>query len=102
MLIHLLSLSTFEPHPRASRPILEWPVPLYRRKISLGFQICDDGLFILHHNQPGPSHDMVCGWQWTTGRLAVVSERESRSVATRCMLLTWSWSDAPRVPHHVV
>lgn len=98
MVIHLLSLSTFEPHPRASRPVLEWPVPLYRRKISLGFQICDDGLFILHHNQPGPSHDMVCGWQWTTGRLAVVSDRGS---AGRFVDIA-DLSDAPRVPHHVI
>ncbi|GFZ49682.1 hypothetical protein JCM24511_07084 [Saitozyma sp. JCM 24511] len=92
MVIHLLSLSTFEPHPRASRPVLEWPVPLYRRKISLGFQICDDGLFILHHNQPGPSHDMVCGWQWTTGRLAVTLRAfPTMSFESFVLLTPWSF-----------
>jgi hypothetical protein len=73
MYFHLLSLSTFEPHPRAAQAIVAWPMTLPRRRISLGFQICDDGLFVLNHKLPGGAHDQVCGWQWTTGRLAVVS-----------------------------
>ncbi|EIW71369.1 hypothetical protein TREMEDRAFT_27933 [Tremella mesenterica DSM 1558] len=71
MVFHLLSLSTFEPHPKATRPALEWPIILTKKKISLGFQICDDGLFVLKHNARGGPKDQVCGWQWTTGRLAV-------------------------------
>lgn len=74
MHFHLLTLSTFQPHPRAAETILDWPLTMARRKISLGFQICDDGFFVLNHNIPGGPHDQLCGWQWTTGRLAVVSE----------------------------
>ena len=73
MNFHLLTLSTFEPHPRAEHPILTWPMPFGRHRVSLCFQICDDGLFVLHHNNPRGPHDQLCGWQWTTGRLAVVS-----------------------------
>ena len=82
MCFHFLSLSTFEPHPRAANPTLEWPVTLHRKKVSLGFQICDDGFFVLNHNSPGGPDDQVCGWQWTTGRLAVVS-RDSSAVPTK-------------------
>ena len=73
MLLHLMTLSTFEPHPRAPREPLKWPVDLPRRKVELGFQICDDGLYVLRHNQRLGATDRICGWQWTTGRLAVVS-----------------------------
>lgn len=73
MHIHLLSLSTFEPHPRAAHPVLRWPTGLSRRKVTLGFQICDDGLFVMSHNQHISVNDQINGWQWTTGRHAVVS-----------------------------
>jgi hypothetical protein len=75
MYFHLKSLSTFEPHPRAPADPLKWPQELPRRSVQLGFQICDDGLFVLRHNQRIGSTDRLCGWQWTTGRLAVVSLR---------------------------
>ncbi|OWZ53012.1 hypothetical protein C368_04577 [Cryptococcus neoformans 125.91] len=69
--LHLFTLSTFQPHPRAKEHILTWPSgTLYGRAPSLGFQICDDGLFVLKNHHRG-SKDMLCGWQWTTGRLAV-------------------------------
>ncbi|ORY34688.1 hypothetical protein BCR39DRAFT_462572 [Naematelia encephala] len=71
MYIHLLTLSTFLPHPEARKPVIEWPSALNRRIIKLGFQICDDGLFILYHNVRGGAHDQLCGWQWTTGRHGV-------------------------------
>ena len=74
MHFHLLTLSAFSPHPRAAQAILEWPETLLHPEISLGFQICDDGLFVLRHNSRGGPYDQLCGWQWTTGRLAVVSE----------------------------
>lgn len=74
MFLHLFSLETLEPHPRAKKPILEWPDTLAIPRIELGFQICDDGLFVLkHHRQLGPQNDKLYGWQWTTGRLGVVS-----------------------------
>ena len=73
MHFHLLALSSFEPHPRAADTILDWPLTMQRREISLGFQICDDGFFVLKHNTRHGPHDQLCGWQWTTGRLAVVS-----------------------------
>lgn len=73
MLFHLFSLSTFEPHPRAAFETMTWPEALSQPRISLGFQICDDGLFVLKHNAPGGPYDQICGWQWTTGRLGVVS-----------------------------
>lgn len=75
MLFHLLTLSSFEPHPLAAEPILTWPEALSRPRISLGFQIADDGLFVLRHNGGGPlgPADQLCGWQWTTGRQGVVS-----------------------------
>lgn len=69
--LHLFTLSTFQPHPRAKEHILTWPSgTLYGRAPSLGFQICDDGLLVLKNHHRG-SKDMLCGWQWTTGRLAV-------------------------------
>lgn len=73
MHFHLLTLRTFEPHPRAQNAVLSWPIALTRKKVSLCFQICDDGMFVMHHHTPGGPQDLVVGWQWTTGRLAVVS-----------------------------
>lgn len=76
MFFHLLALSTFEPHPLARDKIIEWPGTIPRRQVQLGFQICDDGFFVLNHNIPGGAHDQLCGWQWTSGRLGVVCRRE--------------------------
>jgi len=73
MRLHLLTISTFEPHPLAREEELIWPEPLSRPRVVLGFQICDDGLYVLKHNMSGPSPGRLCGWQWTTGRLGVVS-----------------------------
>jgi hypothetical protein len=74
MLFHILTLSTFEPHPLAAESILTWPETLSRPRISLGFQIADDGLFVLKHNGGrNGSADQLYGWQWTTGRQGVVS-----------------------------
>ena len=75
MRFHFLSLSTFESHPRAKRDVLDWPITLRMKDISLGFQICDDGFFVLNHNVMDGPPDHICGWQWTTGRLAVVNMR---------------------------
>jgi hypothetical protein len=74
MLFHLLSLSTGLPHPMAATSPIEWPTALARRKISLSFQICDDGFFVLSQRNQREGTDQLCGWQWTTGRLAVVSD----------------------------
>jgi len=74
MHFHLLSLSTFQAHPLATKPILTWPIALTRPRVSLCFQICDDGLYVLHHHTPHGPHDYLVGWQWTTGRHAIVSQ----------------------------
>ena len=74
MIFHFLSLETLEPHPLARSETLVWPEALIQPGISLGFQICDDGFFVLKHNSPGGPYDQICGWQWTTGRLGVVSD----------------------------
>lgn len=79
MFIHLLSLSTFEPHPLAQDPMLQFPVALPDRNIHLDFQILDDMIHVMskameeeHSNERIPDH--IIGWQWTTGRLCVVSD----------------------------
>lgn len=74
ILFHLLSLETLEPHPLARQQVLEWPIVHSRKEVSLGFQICDDGMFVLNHNIRSGQYDQICGWQWTSGRLAVVCE----------------------------
>lgn len=74
MHFHLLSLETFEPHPLARKKVLEWPETLVVPRIELSFQICDEGLFVIKHNTPDGPADLLCGWQWTTGRLGVVSD----------------------------
>lgn len=98
MHFHLLSLSTHEPHPRASIPVLQWPVSLLRRNISLAFQICDDGMFVLSQNIPGRPHCQLSGWQWTTGRLAVVST----SVCVLVHRSTDTMADIEGAWYHVV
>lgn len=80
MEIHLLSLSTFKPHPRAETPVLNFHPVRYQTTSNLEFQICDDMLFVLrkqhmrdiamprvHLRIP----DQLIGWQWTTGRKCV-------------------------------
>ncbi|KAK4688537.1 DNA cross-link repair 1A protein, partial [Tremellales sp. Uapishka_1] len=68
MHFHLYSLSTFQPHPKAKNPVIKWPIPLRRRDVSLGFQICDDTLVVLHHNGRGGVRDFLNGYDWPTGR----------------------------------
>jgi hypothetical protein len=74
MHFHFLSLSTGQPHPKAAVNPIEWPTALARKKISLSFQICDDGFYVLSQRNQREGTDQLCGWQWTTGRLAVVSQ----------------------------
>jgi hypothetical protein len=74
MHFHFFSLSTGQPHPKAAVNPIEWPTALARKKISLSFQICDDGFYVLSQRNQREGTDQLCGWQWTTGRLAVVSQ----------------------------
>ena len=74
MHFHFLSLSTSQPHPKAAINPIEWPTALARKKIQLSFQICDDGFYVLSQRNQREGTDQLCGWQWTTGRLAVVSQ----------------------------
>lgn len=76
MYFHLITLSAAEPHPLAGTKILEWPNVLSAPDVTLSFQICDDGFFVMKHrpHRPGLTEvDQVVGWQWTTGRQAMVS-----------------------------
>ena len=73
MHLHLLSLSTYEPHPRARNPCLDWPFPFQSSSVQLAFQICDDGLFVMSMNQRREQSAQLTGWQWTTGWRAIVS-----------------------------
>nr|XP_018260252.1 uncharacterized protein I303_07169 [Kwoniella dejecticola CBS 10117]OBR82410.1 hypothetical protein I303_07169 [Kwoniella dejecticola CBS 10117] len=85
--IHLLTLSTFQPHPKAAKHVLDWPVTLQTRISSLGFQICDDGLYILRNNNGG-AKDHLVGWQWTTGRMAVTLKPSAVATFESFILLT--------------
>lgn len=76
MNLHLLSLSTCEPHPLAQEPVLKYPVDMPRRAVHLDFQILDDMIHVMSKEMKGgeekiPEH--IVGWQWTTGRIHVVS-----------------------------
>ncbi|KAK8849728.1 hypothetical protein IAR55_005063 [Kwoniella newhampshirensis] len=94
---HLLKLSTFTPHPLAAQTVLDWPHTIHRnRGASLGFQICDDGLFVLRNNVQG-SRDQLCGWQWTTGRLAVTLRPAAVSTFESFVCLTPSSFIVPTV-----
>ncbi|WVR08002.1 hypothetical protein IAU60_005046 [Kwoniella sp. DSM 27419] len=95
--IHLLTLSTFSPHPLAAKAVLEWPTTLGSTSSSLGFQICDDGLFILRNNAPAHQGDHLCGWQWTTGRLAVTLKPSGVSTFESFILLSPSAFVIPTV-----
>ncbi|WRT69747.1 uncharacterized protein IL334_006738 [Kwoniella shivajii] len=85
--IHLLTLSTFQPHPLAAQSTLDWPVTLHTRVSALGFQICDDGLYVLRNNSSG-SKDHLVGWQWTTGRMALTLKAPAVSTFESFILLT--------------
>ncbi|WWC73627.1 uncharacterized protein I206_107599 [Kwoniella pini CBS 10737] len=85
--LHLLTLSTFQPHPKAAKHILDWPVNLVTRISSLGFQICDDGLYVLRNNNGG-AKDHLVGWQWTTGRMAVTLKPPAVATFESFILLT--------------
>ncbi|WVQ78982.1 hypothetical protein IAT38_001074 [Cryptococcus sp. DSM 104549] len=100
IIFHLLTLSTFERHPRAANPELVWPGPvtsLTTRNSQLGFQISDDGLFVLRNNIRGGGRDKLCGWQWTTGRLAVTLTAEPRETFESFINLTPSSFAVPSV-----
>lgn len=96
MEFHLLSLSTFEPHPKAEQHIIEFPVLLKSRSIMLDFQICDDGLYVLSKGigplgPEGGLPDLLYGWQWTTGRRHVSLEAPDHVSFESFVLLTpWS------------
>ncbi|KAL7425252.1 hypothetical protein Q5752_000940 [Cryptotrichosporon argae] len=98
---HLLALSTFEPHPLAAQPVLDFPDHVSRRRPSLGFQICDDGFYVLYHNAGANVRDRVHGWQWTTGRHAVVAQGFGTWSFESMVLLTPSSFIIPAVQAHL-
>lgn len=97
MEFHLFSLSTFEPHPKAEQHIIEFPVHLKVKDITLDFQICDDGLYVLSKSMSTFGHagslaDLLYGWQWTTGRCHVSLEAPPHVSFESFVLLTpWSF-----------
>ncbi|ORX37649.1 hypothetical protein BD324DRAFT_579245 [Kockovaella imperatae] len=86
MHLHLMSLSTFEPHPLARQSVLDWPWTLGRQSVNLAFQICDDGLYVLSMNQSNETSGTLCGWQWTTGWRAI-SLRSAGTVSFESFVL---------------
>jgi hypothetical protein len=86
MHFHFVTLSTHKPHPKASSPVIDWPTTIPRRTISLSFQICDDGFFVLNQRKsPEGPQDQLYGWQWTTGRLAMVGRMYLESILALMM-----------------
>lgn len=97
MEIHLLSLSTFKPHPRAQVPVLTFHPTRWQTTSNLEFQICDDSLFVLrkqtvrdmalprvHVRIP----DQLVGWQWTTGRMCMELTSAAKQELQSFQLLT--------------
>jgi hypothetical protein len=101
MKFHMLSLTTLERHPRAISQIIQWPVPLARKSIQLEFQICDDGFYVLKKGGHQDDSEQICGWQWTTGRLAVVAKPPHSSSFEALILLTPSSFIVPTVVTHI-
>ncbi|WVO17172.1 hypothetical protein L204_104864 [Cryptococcus depauperatus] len=96
---HILALSTFEPHPQATEHLLKWPGRLSAsssRPPSLGFQICDDGFYVLANHRPG-TRDLLAGWQWTTGRLAITLPAPPTSTFESFILISPSSIAIPSV-----
>ncbi|KAL1412093.1 hypothetical protein Q8F55_003090 [Vanrija albida] len=87
MYLHLFSLTTFEPHPLAAQPVLEFPFDLYAQSIHLDFQICDDALFVMYRRNRG-MRDTLIGYQWTSGRVVVALEAASTQSFTSFVLLS--------------
>jgi hypothetical protein len=96
MHFHLLSLSTNQSHPKAAVNPIEWPTALAKKEVSLSFQICDDGLYILSQRNQLEGTDRLCGWQWTTGRHAVVSQSSIRASMVLIIDPSTSWNDVFR------
>lgn len=95
--IHLLSLTTFKPHPRAEVPVLSFHPTRWQTTSNLEFQICDDSLFILRkqtvRDMAMPrAHvqipDQLVGWQWTTGRMCLELTCAARQDLQSFQLLT--------------
>lgn len=97
MEIHLLSLSTFKPHPRAETPVLNFHPTRWQTTSNLEFQICDDALFVLrkqvvrdmamprvHVRIP----DQLIGWNWTTGRMCTELTSAAKQELVSFQLLT--------------
>lgn len=101
MKFHLLSLTTFERHPRARNGVLQWPVPITRRAVQLEFQICDDGFYVLKKGGHQDDSEQIVGWQWTTGRLAVVAKPPHSASFEALILLTPSSFVVPTVVTHI-
>ncbi|BEJ12414.1 hypothetical protein CspHIS471_0208740 [Cutaneotrichosporon sp. HIS471] len=79
MEFHLFSLTTYQPHSKAERHIIEFPQRLTLDEIMLDFQICDNALYIMSKGTgmfggPNSPNDVLYGWDWTTGRLHVSLE----------------------------
>ncbi|CAK9784540.1 hypothetical protein CC85DRAFT_283040 [Cutaneotrichosporon oleaginosum] len=95
MEFHLYSLSTFEPHPKAEKHIIEFPQHLDGEDIALDFQICDNALYVLSKG-PGmlgrddSPADVLYGWEWPTGRLHVSIEAPDHISFESFVLLTAS------------
>lgn len=93
MELHLFSLSTFEPHPKAERHIIEFPQHLASDEIILDFQICDDALYVMSRGtgmfgEPDSPNSILYGWEWTTGRLHVGVEAPEHVSFESFVLLT--------------
>ncbi|WVQ75585.1 hypothetical protein IAR50_005213 [Cryptococcus sp. DSM 104548] len=99
ILLHLLTISTFRPHPKAKDPVLVWPtISLKTHPPSMGFQICDDGLYVMRNQSAGfRGRDMLCGWQWTTGRHAVTLTASNASTFESFVMLSPSSFAIPSV-----
>ncbi|ODN95277.1 hypothetical protein L198_04668 [Cryptococcus wingfieldii CBS 7118] len=99
ILLHLLTISTFQPHPKAKDPVIVWPgISLKTQAPSMGFQICDDGLYVMRNQSTGfGGRDMLCGWQWTTGRHAVTLTASNASTFESFVMLSPSSFAIPSV-----
>jgi hypothetical protein len=93
MEFHLYSLSTFKPHPKAEKHIIEFPHRLNARSIMLDFQICDDALYVMSKGMgmfggEDGLPDLLYGWQWTTGRVHVKLQAPEQVSFESLVLLT--------------
>lgn len=74
--VHLLTLSSFEPHPAAcTGALIERVVELPTRIVSLILQVCDDHLYIFASriSEFRIPEALITGWNWKTGQKLFVS-----------------------------